>query len=393
MRKSRHTIKIHSFPAILLLAAIFILPISYSSIPYFASAEGTGYKKGVNSEDLARMVHKQKIGEIDSFMKEHHERFNFQGNVLVAYKGNRIYEGTFGYSDPNKRKEPLQKDDIFQLASVTKQFTAMAAMIAIEKGLISYQDTVTHFFPQFPYGGITVKMLLNHTAGLPNYMWLLEHHWHREKIPYNTDVIDLLAKHRLHLHFTPGTRFGYSNTGYVVLAAIIEEASGKRFDRFVEQEIFGPLDMDNSFVYSPSYHNGHRKHLDGYKYWGRGYRRIPATVNDGTVGDKGVYSSMEDLFKWDQALYENTLVEEETMKKAFEPVELRNGNHYPYGFGFRLRERDGKKVVYHYGKWNGFRTGIIRYIEDTSTIIILNHTDRPYNSRITRNIRKILGLG
>lgn len=393
MRKSRHTKKIHSFPAILLLAAIFILPISYSSIPYFASAEGTGYKKGVNSEDLARMVHKQKIGEIDSFMKEHHERFNFQGNVLVAYKGNRIYEGTFGYSDPNKRKEPLQKDDIFQLASVTKQFTAMAAMIAIEKGLISYQDTVTHFFPQFPYGGITVKMLLNHTAGLPNYMWLLEHHWHREKIPYNTDVIDLLAKHRLHLHFTPGTRFGYSNTGYVVLAAIIEETSGKRFDRFVEQEIFGPLDMDNSFVYSPSYYNGHRKHLDGYKYWGRGYRRIPATVNDGTVGDKGVYSSMEDLFKWDQALYENTLVEGETMKKAFEPVELRNGNHYPYGFGFRLRERDGKKVVYHYGKWNGFRTGIIRYIEDTSTIIILNHTDRPYNSRITKNLRKILGLG
>ena len=390
--KTPYIKKIHSLIGILLMVGIFVLPIYHSSVNHYASAEGSDYSAQINSDNLARVFYKEKIEQIDSFMQTHHKRFNFQGNVLVAYKGNSIYEGSFGYESPRGNK-PLNKGAIFQLASVSKQFTAMAAMITIERGVLNYQDTITDFFPTFPYEGITVQMLLNHTAGLPNYMWLLEHHWKKETIPYNDDVIDLMAQHKLNLYFRPGTRFAYSNTGYVILAAVIEKATGKRFDKYLEQEIFEPLGMKNSYVHSASYKDKEPKHLDGYKYWGRGYRRIPATVNDGTVGDKGIYSTMIDLYKWDKALYENTLVSEKTMQKAFQAAELKNGNHYPYGFGFRLRERDGKKVVYHYGKWNGFRTGIIRYIEDTSTIIILNHTDRPYNSRITKNIHKILNTG
>jgi len=390
--KTPHIRKIHTLIGILLMSGIFVLPIYHSSVNHYASAEGYDYTGQIDTEDLARVVYKEKIEQIDSFMQTHHNRFNFQGNVLVAYKGNSIYEGTFGYETP-RRKKPLAKDAIFQLASVSKQFTALAAMITIEKGMLNYQDTITEFFPRFPYEGITVQMLLNHTAGLPNYMWLLEHHWNKETIPYNDDVIELMAQHKLHLYFRPGTRFAYSNTGYVILAAVIEKVTGKRFDKYLEQVIFEPLGMKNSYVYSSAYKEQDPQHLNGYKYWGRGYRRIPATVNDGTVGDKGIYSTVLDLYKWDKALYENTLVREETMQKAFEAAKLKNGNHYPYGFGFRLRERDGKKEVYHYGKWNGFRTGIIRNIDDTSTIIILNHTDRPYNSRITKNISKILNTG
>lgn len=384
--------KIHVLNGILLMLAVFILPIGYSSFNHDASAGATNYEEQVDGRDLAKLIHKEKIRRIDSFMQAHHNKYNFQGNVLVAHRGHMIYKGSFGYTHPGKKK-PVKPEAVFQLASVTKQFTAMAAMIAIEKNLLHYNDTVTRYFPDFPYEGVTVRMLLNHTAGLPNYMWLLEHHWNQERIPYNTDVMELLAKHKLSLHFQPGTRFGYSNTGYVVLASVIEKATNKRFDRFVEQEIFAPLDMENSFVHCAAYPEVGRKHLDGYKYWGRRYRKVPPTVNDGTVGDKGVYSTIEDLYKWDQALYNNTLVSRETMKEALEPVELKNGNHYPYGFGFRLREVAGKKVVYHYGKWNGFRTGIIRYVEDTSTIIILNHTDRPFNSKITRNLRDFLQLG
>jgi len=390
--KIPHIRKIHTLIGIILMAGIFVLPIYYSSVSHYASAESFDYSGQIDSDDLARVVYKEKIERIDSFMQKHHNRFNFQGNVLVAYKGNRIYEGTFGHKTPYG-KEPLTRDAIFQLASVSKQFTAMAAMIAIEKGMLNYKDTITEFLPRFPYEGITVQMLLNHTAGLPNYMWLLEHHWSDEAVPYNDDVVDLMARHKLHLYFRPGTRFAYSNTGYVILAALLEKATGKRFDKYLAQEIFEPLEMEDSYVYSASYNDKKPKHLNGYKYWGRGYRRIPATVNDGSVGDKGIYSTMPDLYKWDKALYENTLVSEETMQKAFKAAQLKNGNHYPYGFGFRLREKEGKKVVYHYGKWNGFRTGIIRYIQDTSTIIILNHTDRPYNSRITKNIHKILNTG
>jgi len=384
--------KIHALSGILLMIAIFVVPITYSSINHDASAGGSNYEEQVDHYNLAKIIHKQKIQRIDSFMHEHHKRYNFQGNVLVAYRGQLIYEGSFGYTNPRK-SEPLEKDAIFQLASVTKQFTAMATLIAIEDGLLRYEDTVTRFFPDFPYEGVTVHMLLNHTAGLPNYMWLLEHYWQGKETPYNTDVMKLLAKHKLNLHFRPGTRFGYSNTGYVILAALLEKATGMRFDRYMEQEIFGPLDMDNSFVQSAAYSPREQNYLDGYKYWGRRYRKVPPTVNDGTVGDKGVYSTMEDLYKWDKALYNNTLVSENNMKKAFEPLKLENGNHYPYGFGFRLREVEGEKVVYHYGKWNGFRTGIIRYVEDTSTIIILNHTDRPYNSRITDHVQALLKDG
>ncbi len=388
MGKPLHIEKYRSIIGIFLLATIFIIPIVYSSVSRNASAESSVKQEQADDYNLGRLFYKQKIDRIDSFMQAHQQRVNFQGNVLVGYKGHLIYQGSFGYANPLKQK-PMDKDAVFQLASVSKQFTAMGALIAIEKGLLNYTDTVTRFFPDFPYPNITVQMLLNHTAGLPNYMWLLEHHWNKETPPYNDQVIDLMAQHQLSLHFTPGTRFGYSNTGYVVLAAVIEQATGRRFDHFLEQEIFDPLGMEHTFVHSPAYPSS-KKHLHGYKYWGRGYYQIPMTVNDGAVGDKGVYSTIRDLYKWDQALYQNQLVEASTIKKAYQPVQLKNGNHYPYGFGFRIKENNGKKVVYHYGKWNGFRTGIIRYIEDTSTIIILNHTNRPYNSQITEHIKDYL---
>jgi CubicO group peptidase (beta-lactamase class C family) len=221
-------------------------------------------------------------------------------------------------------------------------------------------------------------------------MWLLEHYWNKDRPPYNDDVMDLLARHRLHLYFRPGTRFAYSNTGYVVLASVIEKVTGMRYDEFMEENIFSPLNMEDTYVYSTAYGKNNNSHLNGYRQWGRYFRYVPHTVNDGTVGDKGIYSTVLDLYKWDKGLYENKLISEHTKKQAFQALELKNGNHYPYGFGFRLKDSDGRKMVYHYGKWNGFRTGIIRFIEDTSTIIMLNHTDRPYNSRITKNINKIL---
>ncbi|MGM0497092.1 MAG: serine hydrolase, partial [Bacteroidota bacterium] len=124
--------------------------------------------------------------------------------------------------------------------------------------------------------------------------------------------------------------------------------------------------------------------------WGNTYRSIPNTINDGTVGDKGVHSTINDLYKWDQALYGEELLSEENKEKAFEPVTLKNGYQYPYGFGFRIKTIDSSKVVYHYGKWNGFRTGLVRFIEDSTTVVILNHTNRPGNSKITSNIEDIL---
>lgn len=373
-----------------LLVTILVLPSIQKDTDTSASAiEIRNTESKSISNKYAGLIYREKIHKIDSFLKRHEKSYYFQGNVLVGHKGQVIYKNSFGYANP-KRKTDLDEHSVFQLASVSKQFTAAAVMILQQKGFINYSDTIQKFFPEFPYEGITIQMLLNHTSGLPNYMWLLEHKWNKERIPYNDDVIRLLNKHKLHLYFTPGTRFNYSNTGYVVLAAIIEKVSQMSYGDFLKQHIFEPLGMQNSFVYSPAIDKKPKEILSGYKIWGHRYRKIPYTINDGAVGDKGIYSTMNDLFKWDQALYSNKLLTEENKKRAFEPLTLKNGYHYPYGFGFRLKDMDSTKTVYHYGKWNGFRTGLIRFVEDSSTVVILNHTNRSGNSKITRNIKEIL---
>ncbi len=388
--KHPNTRQLKTLIGVIGLSILFLLPIIHNTRDTSASGE-----KSIQPIDrktdkaLTEFMFQEKITGIDSFLTQHQKRYNFQGNILVGHKGHIIYKNAFGYANPKTNTE-LDENSVFQLASVTKQFTAAAIMLLQQKKLLSYDDTVKKYIPNFPYEGITIKMLLNHTSGLPNYMWLLENRWNKDSIPDNEDVLELLNKHKLNLYFTPGTRFNYSNTGYVVLASIVERVSRVSYGKFLDNNIFKPLGMNNSFVYNPADHENSRNKVSGYRNWGRAYRTIPNTVNDGAVGDKGVYSTVNDLYKWDQALYGNELLTEENKERAFEPATLSNGYEYPYGFGFRLKEIDSSKVVYHYGKWNGFRTGLVRFIEDSTTVVILNHTNRPGNSKITRNIEEIL---
>ncbi len=340
-------------------------------------------------KEIDKIFYDEKARMIDSVLQIKAKQNYFNGNVLVAYKGSCIYNESFGYADLYKRKE-LKNDDVFQLASVSKQFTAMAIMILKDRNLLAYDDSVTKYIPDFPYPRITVRMLLNHTSGLPNYYWLVEHHWNGKKAPDNEDILKMLAEHKLNLYFTPGRRWDYSNTGYIVLASIVERISGQVFADFMHDNVFKPLQMNNSFVYSSSLSNTKKDHLIGYYYRGRRYRMIPETVNDGAVGDKGVYSTTEDLFKWDQALYKNTLVSDSTFSEAISSFKLRGKYEIPYGFGFRIRKRNNKKIAYHHGKWNGFRTSLLRYVEDTNTVIVLNHTSSSLNYSIIREVQQIL---
>jgi len=375
-----------------LVSILFIVVVITASIRLDLFGAATNKEEIVNSsakKEIEQLFYQEKTRKIDSLLQKKAKRNYFNGNVLVAYKGNCIYNKSFGYSDLTKRKR-LKKDDIFQLASVSKQFTAMAIMILKEKNLLSYDDSVTKFIPEFPYPRITVRMLLNHTSGLPNYYWLDEHHWKGETAPGNEDVLKMLAKHKLNLYFTPGRRWDYSNTGYIVLASIVERISELSFGHFMHENIFEPLQMSNSFVYSSALKDSDKEKLIGYYYRGRRYRTIPETVNDGAVGDKGVYSTTEDLFKWDQALYGNTLVSEETLREAISTFKLRNKYEIPYGFGFRIRKRNDKKIAYHHGKWNGFRTSFFRYVEDTNTVIVLNHTSSSLNYSIIREVQQVL---
>lgn len=383
---SRH-IKILIFFSI--FAGIIIIS---ASIRFDLFGAGTSDEEIVScnaKKEIDKIFYQDKARKIDSLMQVKSRKHYFNGNVLVAYKGSCIYNESFGYADMLRRKE-LDKDDIFQLASVSKQFTAMAVMILKEQNKLDYDDSVTKYIPEFPYPRITIRMLLNHTSGLPNYMWLVEHHWKGKKAPCNEDIIKMMAEHKLSLYFTPGRRWDYSNTGYIILASIVERVSGKKFTEFMHENVFEPLKMHNSFVYSSSRSNSKKGRIIGYYYRGRRYRMIPETVNDGAVGDKGIYSTTEDLFKWDQALYNNSLVSSETFKEAISTFKLGNKYEIPYGFGFRIRKRDGKKVAYHHGKWNGFRTSLLRYVEDSNTVIVLNHTSSSLNNSIIREIQYVL---
>jgi len=343
--------------------------------------------KPSTKKELDKIFYQEKAEKVDSVVKSITSKNHFNGNILVAYKGNIIFKESFGYADLNK-KEKLTTESVFQLASLSKQFTAMAIMILKEQGKISYEDSVTKYIPELPYKGITIRMLLNHTSGLPNYMWLTENYWKERQAPYNEDIIDMLEDLKTPLYFTSGRRFDYSNTGYVLLASIVERVSRKRFSSFMEEEIFIPLGMESTFVYSSSFRTRKDK-LNGFGYRGKRYRIIDETINDGTVGDKGIYSTLDDLFKWDQALYANTLVSEGTMNEALAGFKLRNKYDIPYGFGFRVTKRNDKKLVYHHGRWNGFRTSIYRFVEDSNTIIVLNHTSTSLNGTIMNNIEKV----
>lgn len=375
-----------------LLSLVFIITVITASLHFDLFGEikiKDEIVSGLAKKKIEKLFYQEKTQKIDSVLQFMAKKYFFNGNVLVAYKGNCIYSETFGYADL-VQKEKLKKDDIFQLASVSKQFTAMAVMILKERNLLNYDDSVTKYIPEFPYPQITIRMLLNHTSGLPNYYWLDENHWQGKKSPVNEDILKMLAEYKLNLYFTPGHRWDYSNTGYVVLASIVERISKETFPVFMHNNIFEPLKMTNSFIYSSSIDHVDKDRLSGYYYRGHKYRVIPETVNDGAVGDKGVYSTTEDLFKWDQALYSNALVSKETFNEAISSFKLRNKYEIPYGFGFRIRERNNKKIAYHNGKWNGFRTSIMRYVEDTNTVIVLNHTSSALNNSIVREIQQIL---
>ncbi len=384
----------------LLLIGAFAFLVSCSNSPRSRDAQ----EKSLNQHhQIESLNHDEKLqlsavftesihDEIDSLMRIYEKRFRFNGSVFVAYNRIPAYHKTFGYAD-FAEKEPLTRTMPFQIASVSKQFTAVSVIMLIEEGKLDYTDTVAHYIDDFPYPRITVEQLLHHTAGMPNYMWLLEHKWKQGKEAYNADIIRLLKEHETNLYFRPGTRYDYSNSGYAVLAYLVEVVSGQSFPKFMDERIFKPLGMKNTFVYSRALEKSYPEKLKGYYRRWRRYNEIKETIHDGVVGDKGIYSTAQDLFKWDQALYDDELISSESRKRAFTPVKVRSRWEYPYGYGFRIKSVDGKKVVYHTGLWEGFRINLMRYIEDKNTIIVLNHTNANVNSVMIKRIENILKDG
>lgn len=327
--------------------------------------------------------------KLDSLLKRINKRHDFHGAILVAKNEKILYNSQIGFAD-FKKETALNEASIFQLASVSKQFTAAAIMLLNERNQIKLTDTVNTYFPDFPYKHVTIKHLLNHTAGLPKYFWVAEHKWQQKKAPTNIEMMDLLEASNVQRFFKPGRNFDYSNTGYFVLASIVEKISGTSFSSFLKTNIFEPLEMKHSYVYSFENDSIKENQLDGYRLY-RGWRhlKIRSTVNDAIVGDKNVYTTAEDLFKWTLGLNTGRLLSKESLDLMYSKGETVYGREVPYGFGFRIKTR-GQQSIYHYGKWNGFSTGLTKYLKDDLVIIVLEHTSYNAIGSLNKKIKNIV---
>jgi len=339
--------------------------------------------------DIHEITSKGKAEDIKKNFQKQHHRGNFNGTVLYSEFGKVVYSDAFGFSDFRKG-DSLSLHSAFQLASVSKMFTAMAIMLLKERGVLDYEDTITQFIPEFPYQGITIRMLLNHRSGLPRYMSLADKYWDVNKPINNEQVIDLFVKYKPYPYFKPDDGFHYCNTNYALLASIVERITGKAFDVFVKEEIFDPLEMNDSFIYNlrgdSVIHYQIPVGVQGYKYAGRYARKFGDYYLNGVMGDKGVYSSVVDLYKFNCALDSGTLVGLVTLEKAFEPGSpkyyKRKDN---YGFGWRIRDNTDS-TAYHFGWWKGFRSFYIRDMKNQKTLIVLTNTSKGFPSSILWDI-------
>jgi len=318
--------------------------------------------------------------------------------VLVRQDGKTVLARGYGIRDLRSR-ERIDPATSFRLASVTKQFTAMAVMLLVRDGKVRYEDQIPDLLPAFPaYGtGITIRHLLTHTSGLPDYEDLMQAAekdrppiWTADRQIHDHEVLALL-RGETKGRFAPGTSWAYSNSGYVVLGLVVARFSGKPFGDFLRQRIFAPLEMSHTLAYERG-----RNEVDsrafGHARDPAGFRQADQSPTSATLGDGGVYSNLEDLAKWDEALRVNELLSPGAMRPALTPVRLRDGSEpsWPteaggdnldpgrpasYGFGWFLDARHGRPRMWHHGSTTGFRTVIERFPEDRLTVVVLANRD------------------
>jgi CubicO group peptidase (beta-lactamase class C family) len=312
--------------------------------------------------------------KIDSIFRNLSSHNRFNGCVLVAQHGQIIYKNSFGIANPILN-EPLNTNSVFQLASVSKTITGVAVLQLIEDEKLGLDDFVSLYFPSFPYSTVTVRNLLSHTSGIPDYI-KLSPSLYSTSTGYitNEDALNGLISANLPPSFTPGTRFRYNNSNYAILALLVEKITGVSFPQYVKTNIFGPLGMSNSFVAHPEKIWEMSNRTFGFS----GRSMASNDMFDGVFGDKGAYSTVEDMYKFDRALYPDILLKEETLKLAFTNNVFDTRSSKKYGLGFRLREdQNNQKIIYHNGWWHGYRTAFHRRESDNSCVIILsNRLDR-----------------
>jgi CubicO group peptidase (beta-lactamase class C family) len=332
---------------------------------------------------MAVKAQKNYTASMDSLMAAEVKVHRFNGNVLVAQSGKVLYQKSFGFRDYDS-KAVLDNNSVFELASVSKQFTAVAILQLRDRGKLALTDTLRKFFPELPYANVTVWNMLTHTSGLPDYMEAMAVKWDHRKIAFNKDVIHFLATEKVPADFRPGEKCMYSNTAYEMLASIVEKVSGQPFGEYMREHVFKPAGMQDTRIYNTR-RSGEKmaNYAYGYVYSDslKGYVLpdiLPAYdlvyYLDGIVGDGAVNSTTGDLFKWDRALKGHLLLSEATQMEMFTRQHIFDTTlkNY-YGYGEFLGVNEIGEYINHTGGWPGYHTNLTRYVDKDLTVIVLSN--------------------
>jgi CubicO group peptidase (beta-lactamase class C family) len=395
--------------------ALVLLGVQAQTInPRQAHSESVVRVNQAHSESVVRVnqAHSESVVRVnlDALVAPYREN-NAPGMVAILIRDGRVaWQTAFGLADLEAHRA-IKPDTQFELASVTKQFTAMAIMILSEQGKLKFDDTLAKYCPEFPAYARTIRIrdLLHHVSGLPDYEELMvgkidDNFFRSSKGPpaahefTSAEVLKTLSR-QPKLKFAPGSRFEYSNSGYEVLGQIVERASGKRYAEFLKETIFDPVGMRDTLVLDERKHSGPRLAL-AYKKRNGHWEDITYSPENYEYGDGGVESTGNDLFKWDQALYTEKLVHRATRDLAFTPGRTSNGKviethffAYPsaYGFGWFVSSENGGAVLEHGGDWSGYRTHIIRAPSRQVTAIVLTNSSNNDVAQIAHSMIDIAG--
>jgi CubicO group peptidase (beta-lactamase class C family) len=348
--------------------------VTLSSLLFLATLRSTGATDAKGSE------------KVDSILKSAGLRDGaVPGAAVGVLKGDRVlFERGYGVTDL-KTLHRIDGCTNFRLASLTKQFTAMAIMLLVHEGKLTYDQPITDIFPDFPSYGkrITVRQLLNHTSGLEDYEDLMSQPDPNASLEQtqiqDAEVLQLL-KRQNSTKFPPGAKWEYSNSAYVLLGLIIQRVSGQSFPDFLHDRIFLPLHIGNTVAYVRG-SNEIPNRAFGHSFENGSWKQTDQSPTSATLGDGGIYSSVEDLAAWDRALTRGTLLSANAMSAALTPVNAPgvvgpDGMPAQYGFGWFLNPYKGHRRRWHYGESIGFRTAIEHFRDDGLTIIVLlNRSD------------------
>lgn len=309
----------------------------------------------------------------------------FNGGMIVAKHGRILFE-IYNGTGHIPGKDSITAETPLQIASVSKTFTAMAVLLLAQEGKLNIDDEFSKYFPAFNYPGVSIRTLLNHRSGLPNYTYFMENlGWDKTKIMTNQDVFDYLVNRKFELEniAPPNTHFSYCNSNYALLALLIEKLSGKKYGDYLQEVFFTPMGMKHTRVFSMK---DSALYLPSYDWKSR---LMTYGFLDEVYGDKNIYSTVRDLLTWDRYLNSGTVFTSQTLAEAYAPYSNEKPGTRNYGLGWRMNiYPEGKKIIYHNGWWHGSNSCFIRLLHDSATIILIGNrfTRSIYHARILANL-------